>query len=145
MFNVFDLPKLSEFAKKYENAGYIDPLCIIKRYIIETNQEYEFLDMIKDIAKARAEKAENQLNYARSWIPNEIDMKKANRGMTVGQAQILSMAFRLYCLGMSIPKDKIDILRKTVEEIDEPDFIFVPMVDWLKKEYGIRFKDDIDR
>lgn len=139
---IYDLPKLSEYAKKMEDKGYIDPMAIIMHYAIDTNQEYVLMDIIVKTAKARAEKAETQLNYARSWIPNKIDFKQADKRLSDKTIKLLNRLVDIFCLGMDIPKSFIEEVRETVENMNTPNLIFVPMVNWLRKEYNIRFKDD---
>lgn len=139
---IYDLPKLSEYAKKMEDEGYIDPMSIIMHYAIDTNQEYVLMDIIVKTAKARAEKAETQLNYARSWIPNKIDFKQADKRLSDKTIKLLNRLVDIFCLGMDIPKSFIEEVRETIGNMNTPNLIFVPMVDWLRKEYNIRFKDD---
>lgn len=145
MWSIYDLPKLSEYAKKMEGKGYNDPMSIIMQYAIDTNQEYVLMDIIVKTAKARAEKAETQLNYARSWIPNKIDFKQADKSLSDKTIKLLNRLTDIFCLGMDIPKSFIEEVRETVENMNTPNLIFVPMVDWLRKEYNIRFKDDTRR
>ena len=148
MHTIYDLPKLSEYAKKMENSGYIDPIAIIMQYAIDTNQEYALLDIIVKTAKARAEKAENQLNYARTWLPYEIDIYEGNKGqqgerkVTKEEGELLNKLIRYFILGMEVPEKLLEEAKEVIPNMNVPFYMFLPAIEWLKDKYNIKFKDD---
>lgn len=148
---IYDLPKLSEYAKKMENNGYIDPIAIIMQYAIDTNQEYALLDIIVKTAKARAEKAENQLNYARTWLPYEIDVYEGNKGrqgerkVTKEEGKLLSKLTKYCILGMEVPEKLLEEAKEVIPNMNVPFYMFIPAVEWLKDKYNIKFKDNKEK
>lgn len=136
--------KLSEFAKNYELAGCDDPIKIISEYIIESNRESDVLTIIPTLAKARLDKIQAQLDYARVWIPNKCDLQKCNKGITTQQAKMLERLTDMYCLGLEISETYIDEVEKVISNMKRPDIVFAPMVEWLKDKYGICFAEHED-
>lgn len=145
---IYDLPKLSEYAKKMENNGYIDPMAIIMQYAVDTNQEYVLMDIIVKTAKARAEKAENQLNYARTWLPYTIDIYESNKGrrgekqVTKEEGKLLDTLITYYILGAEAPEKLLEKAREVIPKMNVPFYMFLPAVEWLRDKYNIKFKDD---
>ena len=133
--------KLSDFARNMEAFGE-DPLYIIQEYIKTTGKEIEALGMVVALAANKSKKVEAQLNYARSWIPNKIDLARANKNVTPCQAKLLDRLTDIFLLGMDIPSQYLDEVKATIPQIKMPQFIFVPMVEWLRDKYGIRFMED---
>lgn len=132
--------KLSEYARTMEAFGE-EPLYIIQEYIKATGKEIEALGMVVALAANKSKKVEAQLNYARSWIPNKIDLVKSNKKITADQAKLLDRLTDIYLLGMDIPSQYLDEVKATIPQMKMPQFIFVPMVEWLRDKYGIRFMD----
>lgn len=132
--------KLSDYAREMEAFGE-DPLYIIQEYIKATGEEIEALGMVVALAANKSKKVEAQLNYARSWIPNKVDLVKANKGVTARQARILDILTDIFLLGMDIPSQYLDEVKATIPQMKMPQFIFVPMVEWLRDKYGIQFME----
>ena len=132
--------KLSDYAKNMEAFGE-EPLYIIQEYLKETGQEIEALGMIVALAVNKSKKVETQLNYARSWIPNKVDLVRANKNVTPCQAKLLDRLTDIFLLGMDVPSQYLDEVEATIPQMKMPQFIFVPMVEWLRDKYGIRFMD----
>lgn len=132
--------KLSDFARNMEAFGE-EPLYIIQEYLKATGQEIEALGMVVALAANKSNKIEAQLNYARSWIPNKIDLARANKNVTTCQAKLLDRLTDIFLLGMDIPSQYFDEVKATIPQMKMPQFIFVPMVEWLRDKYGIRFMD----
>lgn len=133
--------KLSEFAKNYEMMGCDDPIKIIREYIIESNRESDALTIIPTLAKARLDKIQQQLDYARVWIPNKCDLQKCNKNITAQQAKMLDRLTDVYCLGLEIPEVYIEEVKKVISNMKRPNIVFAPMVEWLKDKYGICFAE----
>lgn len=133
--------KLSEYARAMEAFGE-EPLYIIQEYLKATGQEIEALGMVVALAANKSNKIEAQLNYARSWIPNKIDLARANKNVTSCQANLLDRLTDIFLLGMDIPSQYLDEVKATIPQMKMPQFVFVPMVEWLRKKYGIRFMDE---
>lgn len=134
--------KLSDYARKMEIFGE-DPLYIIQEYIKTTGKEIEALGMVVALAVNKSKKVEAQLNYARSWIPNKVDLMRsnANKNLMPCQAKLLDRLTDIFLLGMDIPSQYLDEVKSTIPQMKMPQFIFVPMVEWLRDKYGIRFMD----
>ena len=136
---------LSEFALHCERMG-MTPLDIICEYLVQTKQEAEALDMIPKLAQRQAHRIQSRLDYARSWIPNKVNVYKANRNVTRQQAEIIDRLTDLYCLGMEIPEQYLAKVREIISNMEMPKLIFVPMTEWLRDKYNITFKDmDINK
>lgn len=132
--------KLSDFARNMEAFGE-DPLYIIQEFIKTTGKEIEALGMVVALATNKSKKVESQLNYARSWLPNKVDLVKANKNVTPCQAKLLDRLTDIFLLGMDIPSQYLDEVKATIPQMKMPQFIFVPMVEWLRDKYGIRFME----
>ena len=132
--------KLSDYARNMEAFGE-DSLYIMQEYIKATGKEIDALGMVVALAANKSKKVEAQLNYARSWIPNKVDLVKANKGITARQARILAILTDIYLLGMDIPLQYLDEVKATIPHMKMPKFIFVPMVEWLRDKYEIRFME----
>ena len=132
--------KLSDYAKEMEAFGE-DPLYIMQEYIKATGKEIEALGMVVALAENKSNKIEAQLNYARSWIPNKVDLVKSNKKITADQAKLLDRLTDIFLLGMDIPSQYLEEVKTTIPQMKMPKFIFVPMVEWLRDKYGIRFME----
>ena len=132
--------KLSDYAKEMEAFGE-DPLYIIQEYIKAMGKEIEALGMVVALAANKSKKVEAQLNYAQSWIPNKVDHARANKNVTPCQAKLLDRLTDIFLLGMDIPSQYLDEVKSTIQQMKMPRMIFVPMVEWLRDKYGIRFMD----
>lgn len=132
--------KLSDYARDMEAFGE-DPLYIIQEYIKATGKEIDALGMVVALAVNKSKKVETQLNYARSWIPNKIDLARANKNVTTCQAKLLDRLTDIFLLGMDIPSQYLDEVKATIPQMEMPKFIFVPMVEWLRDKYGIKFME----
>lgn len=132
--------KLSDYAREMEAFGE-DPLYIIQEYIKATGKEIEALGMVVALAANKSKKVEAQLNYARSWIPNKVDLARANKNVTPCQAKLLDRLTDIFLLGMDIPSQYLEEVKTTIPKMKMPKFIFVPMVEWLRDKYGIQFME----
>ena len=132
--------KLSDYAREMEAFGEA-PLYIIQKYIKATGKEIEALGMVVALAENKSNKIEAQLNYARSWIPNKIDLARANKNVTPCQAKLLDRLTDIFLLGMDIPSQYLNEVKSTIPQMKMPQFIFVPMVEWLRDKYEIRFME----
>ena len=137
--NIYEI-SLSEFALHCERMG-MKPLDIIYEYLVQTKQETEALDMIPKLAQMQAHRIQSRLDYARSWIPNKVNVYKANRNVTCQQAEIIDRLTDYYCLGMDIPEQYLAKVREIISNMEMPKLIFVPMTEWLRDKYNIVFKD----
>ena len=133
--------KLSDYARAMEAFGE-EPLYIIQEYLKETGQEIGALGMVVALAVSKSNKIEAQLNYARSWIPNKIDLVKSNKKITADQAKLLDRLTDIFLLGMDIPPQYLEEVKTTIPQMKMPQFVFVPMVEWLRDKYGIQFIDE---
>ncbi len=134
--------KLSDYARNME-AFSEDPLYIIQEYLKATGKEIDALGMVVALAANKSKKVEAQLNYARSWIPNKVDLMRsnANKNVTPCQAKLLDRLTDIYLLGMDIPSQYLVEVKATIPQMKMPQFIFIPMVEWLRDKYGIQFME----
>lgn len=132
--------RLSEFALHCEIMGMY-PLDIIYEYLVQTKQEFEALEFMPKLAQSKANRIQSQLNYARSWIPNKVDVYKSNKNVTRQQAEIIDRLTDYYCLGMDIPEQYLAKVREVVPKMATPKIVFRPMIEWLRDKYNIMFKD----
>lgn len=132
--------KLSDYAREMEAFGE-DPLYIIQEYIKATGKEIEALGMVVALAANKSKKVETQLNYARSWIPNKVDLARANKKITADQAKLLDRLTDIFLLGVDIPPQYLEEVKTTIPQMKMPQFVFVPMVEWLRDKYGIQFME----
>lgn len=142
--NIYEI-SFSEFVLLCERMG-MKPLDIIYEYLVQTKQETEALDMIPKLAQSKANRIQIQLDYARSWIPNKVNVYKSNRNVTRQQAEIIDRLTDIYCLGMDIPEQYLAKVREIIPNMEMPKLIFLPMTEWLRDKYNIIFKDmDINK
>lgn len=136
--NIYEI-SFSEFVLLCERMG-MKPLDIIYEYLVQTKQETEALDMIPKLAQSKANRIQIQLDYARSWIPNKVNVYKSNRNVTRQQAEIIDRLTDIYCLGMDIPEQYLAKVREIIPNMEMPKLIFIPMTEWLRDKYNILFK-----
>ena len=137
--NTKEPKKLSEYAKFYEDCDF-EPLAIIKNYLVENDLELEAVSMISYLSSVKAEKIQDQLDYARSWIPNLIDLS-VNKGISKETAALFDKAAKYFCLGMEFPDSLLTELHKAMSYMETPKLFFVPLRDYLEKKYDLFFAD----
>lgn len=121
-----------------------DDLEIIKTWFIVNNMESEGLTLITDLAKSQLNRLEDILVKARSWIPYLPDLEKSNKGLTYEQAHHLHAITNMFLLGMDLKESNYYKWAKdNIPNIPKPNIIYVPCVEWLENEYGIKFKETI--
>ena len=107
--------KLSDYARDMEAFGE-DPLYIIQEYIKATGKEIDALGMVVALAANKSKKV-----------------------VAPCQAKMLDKLLTIFLLGMDIPSQYLDEVKATIPQMKIPQFIFVPMVEWLRDKYGIKF------
>lgn len=135
---------LSEFAKKLELANKT-PIQIIEMYLILTHQETDALEMIPKLAKSSTERVQTKLAYAQSWVPHLTDISRVNKAVTREQGDLILKLSMYYCLGMELPDYIKEQAESVIPSMNTPKLVFIPMVDWLESDYGIKFKDAENR
>jgi hypothetical protein len=115
---------------------------IIKQWFILNGQEAEGIAMISDLSASKVNRLERILRNAQSWIPVVPDVYESNSGKVPKDvANKLNQLTKLYLLDLRLSDELFTWARKTIPTMKIPTCIFVPMVEWLETEYGIKFKD----
>ena len=135
------IQSFSQYVQFWESMG-VEPLKIIEKYLVESKQEQAALEMIPRLAESQTNRVQRQLDYARTWIPIKVDTFACNKGLTHEQAQMLNTLTDYYCLGLELSEDYLEKVRVAIPQIKKPLLVFVPMVEWLKETYGIKFKGE---
>lgn len=127
---------------EWQKVTDLSDLQIIRTWFIENNMESEGLSIIADLAESKANKLQDTLTYARSWLPILPDLEKSNRGLlTKEQADILQKVITIFLLGMDLKESGFySWAEQEIPKMKCPKIIFVPCVKWLDEKYGIRFK-----
>lgn len=133
------LKSLEDFIKRYKPFGMSD-LEIIQNYFTENNLESAALELITILAKSQTDKVQKTLDYARTWIPNQIDMSEYIKDKT--QLRTWNAVVNYYLLSMDLPDYILTQAQNEIPKLSEPKCYFVPAYDWLKSKYNIKFKDD---
>ena len=71
-----------------------------------------------------------------------VDLARANKNVTPCQAKLLDRLTDIFLLGMDIPSQYLDEVKVTIPHMKMPQFIFIPMVEWLRDKCGIKFLEE---
>lgn len=112
---------------------------IIEEWFIANDCESEGISMISKLAESKSNKIQKQLNYARIWIPNAVDMRDVVSDLNV--ARILNRIFQYCILGLDLSKYDENWAKENIPKMNIPKMFFMPCCVYLKKRYGIEFKD----
>ena len=127
--------------QKYTDISDLD---IIKHWFIANSKELEGIELLSDLASAKANKLDNILRVAKTWIPTVPKVYESNKPKVPKEdADKLDKIVQYYLLNMSLPTSLLDWAKETIPTMKTPTIIFRPAIEWLKTEYGIEFKDKI--
>ena len=129
--------KLRELLDKYEGV-YNDQELIVE-YFVQNNMEYEGMNLLISLARNKAQKVQNELDYIKSWIPVKVDMTKVYSCKEVGEN--LNQIIICQICGFELPNDLLKWAKENIPNMELPQLMFMDTVKWLKEKYGIRFKD----
>ena len=129
--------KLRELLDKYEGV-YNDKELIVE-YFVQNNMEYEGMNLLISLARNKAQKVQNELDYIKSWIPVKVDMTKVYSCKEVGEN--LNQIIICQICGFELPNDLLKWAKENIPNMELPQLMFMDTVKWLKEKYGIRFKD----
>ena len=130
---------LKELIELQSITGESD-LDIIKEWFISNDKETEGIALITKLAEEKSTKLERTLNYARIWIPNLPELYEANKRRVPRYICInLVKITHLHLLGMPLSDKLLKWAEETIPTMKMPKIIYVPMVEWLRDEYGIEF------
>lgn len=135
------MPSLKEFIDM-QPITHMSDIEIIREWFCQNECEQDGLELIAQLSKSKTDKLENQMQYARTWIPIVPDVYHGNnKKVSLEIAEKLNKITKLHLLNQSLSEELINWAKEVIPTIDTPKVIFVPMVEWLKSEYGIEFKD----
>lgn len=130
--------KLRRILEKYE--GVYSDTQIITEYFVQNNMEYEAMDLLISLAKKKAQKAERELDYIKTWIPNKVDMTNYYSSKEVGEN--LNEIITYQICGLDLPDKLLKWAKDNIPNMDEPEVCFRDTIKWLKEKYGIEFKEE---
>lgn len=137
---------LKQFILEQKLTGESD-LDIIKRWFTENDMEQEGLKIIADLSYSKSNKIQQTLEYARLWVPYACAEPKQPRYAKKRHYYDRKIETKLiqisqyYMLKMPLSEVLLDWAKENIPKIERPFMYFQPTVDWLDKEYGIRFKE----
>ena len=122
-----------------EDAAGLSDFELIKKYFVDNGLELEGIKLLSDLAAAKAEKAQRQLDYARTWIPNLVDIRDYVPDRDTERR--LNWVAQYTVLGLNLPDHLVEWAKATVPTLRVPQFYFMPAVQMLKDKYNISFKE----
>ena len=135
------MPSLKEFVDMQPITGMSDT-DIIREWFCQNGCEETGLELITTLSKSKIDKLKTRLNYITTWAPNMIDVYRGNGGeVPLDIAERLNTIIRYRIIDQPLPESLLNWAKETIPTINTPKVIFVPMVEWLKEEYGVEFKD----
>lgn len=133
------MKSLKELLEENKLFHYED-IEIIKKWFVENNFEDLGLQMIPELAASKSTKIQKQLDYARTWIPAQIDMNTVD-GIDGDAASHLNEIIMYCILSMDLPEILLNWAKENIPKMNLPEFFFMPTIYYLKDRYGIEFKD----
>ena len=130
--------KLRQILERYE--GVYSDRDIIVEYFVQNNMEYEAMDLLISLAKNKAQKAERELNYIKTWIPNKVDMTNYCSSKEVGEN--LNRIITCQICGFELSNDLLEWAKENIPNMEVPEVCFQDTIKWLKEKYGIEFKEE---
>ena len=138
--------------KKYvdeQNLYRMSDMDVILHYLDENDLAEEAVDLITKLLKSKIRQKETTLQYARAWMPllflnNGCNRTKTFPGcdpVTPDEQDLFNLLTSYYLLNFEPSEQLLDKARKVFPNRRRPAFIFAPMLEWLKKNWGIAFKD----
>lgn len=129
--------KLRELLDKYE--GVYNDKEIIVEYFVQNNMEYEGMNLLISLARNKAQKVQDELDYIKSWMPNKVDMTKVYSCKEVGEN--LNQIITYQICGFELPNELLEWAKENIPNMELPQLMFRDTIKWLKEKYGIEFKD----
>jgi hypothetical protein len=139
------MKSLKQFVLEQELTGEND-LKIIERWFIENDMEQEGLKLIADLSYLKANKLQQTLDYARTWMPYvsaKPDQPKYAKKQHYYDRQTETKLIQIsQCciLKMPLPDSLFEWAKENIPQMEMPLMYFQPTIVWLEQEYGIKFK-----
>ena len=131
---------LKEMAEMY--SPVMSDMEIIQTYFIENNLETEALKLVVPLAEMKSNKIQQQLNYARTWVPNIMTPRTSDRGLFDKETEKHLMSIIQYhMLSKDLPDWLLEWAKENIPNIKTPAIFFQPAKEWLEQKYGIKFKE----
>jgi hypothetical protein len=132
---------LKNLVDEQQYTGVPD-LDIIKSWFVSNGKELEGIELLSDLASAKANKLENTLRIARMWIPTVPSVYESNNGKVPKDvANKLDKIIQYHLLSMDLSNELFDWAKETIPTMKTPTIIYRPAIEWLKSKYWIEFKD----
>lgn len=134
---------LLELLAQYGNTT--DPTMeakIIEEWFTENDFEDMGLAMITRLSACKLAKVQKKLDFARSWIPSQIDLNLNEEFANDKPTAYMLNQITTYCmLSMELPTSILEWAREHVPTMNTPKIFFLPAAKYLKENYNIEFKD----
>lgn len=138
-----NMVSLKELVEQQKYTGD-DDITVIRKYFCLNDLEETGLDIIVELNKSKVSKLDNTIRYARTYIPSLPDVYECNRGKVDKEtSHRLMQIAKLHLLGCKLSDNLLSWAKENIPLMETPKVIFVPMVEWLKNEYSIEFKDKL--
>lgn len=129
----------------YQHGNTTDPTMeakIIEEWFTENDFEDMGLAMITRLSACKLAKVQKKLDFARSWIPSQIDFNLNEEFANDKPTAYMLNQITTYCmLSMPLPDDVLEWAKENIPSINVPKLFFMPTVKYLKERYNIEFKD----
>ena len=117
---------------------------VIKAWFVYNNCEQEGLTLIADLCKSKADKIDRILSNARLWIPTLPGVLKSLKEEVNEEFAInFNKIADVYLLDLELNDTMLEWAKETIPKLKTPKTIFRPVLEWLKDEYSIEFKDKV--
>lgn len=117
---------------------------LVRKWFVTNNRETEGIELLSKLASSKTNKLERTLQLARMWIPMVPKVYESNPKMVSKEIGAkLDQIIQYYILDMPLSDKLLEWAKEIIPTMKTPTIIFRPAVEWLKSEYGIKFKDKI--
>ena len=141
------MKSLKQFISVQGLTGESD-LKIIERWFIENDMEQEGLKLIPNLSYSKANKFQQTLDYARTWIPYVCAAPKQPKNAKKQhyydrQTETKLIQISQYCiLNTPLPDFLLKWAKENIPQMEIPVMYFQPTIEWLDQKYGIKFKEN---
>lgn len=124
-----------------QKFNHADDIALIRTWFCENDKESEGIELITELSKSKIEKMDRQLTYIKTWLPNVPSVWSSNNKLSGDDVDRLNRIIRYHIIGSDLPQSLLDWAKENIPNMNIPDIIFIPMVEWLKHRYQIEFRN----